>query len=357
MAKLLTSFAQRGVTLKNRIVVSPMCQYSCGTDGQATDWHLVHLGSRAVGGASLVFTEATAVEARGRISEQDLGLWEDGQMEPITRIIRFGHAQGALMGIQLAHAGRKAWSGSPWDRRDGVGPEPAFAASPVPYASTWPALQARSLEEIRQVVHAFAEAAQRAVDVGADVLEIHAAHGYLLHNFLSPLSNRRSDRYGGSFANRIRLVGEVCDAVRAVIPERVPLWVRISSTDWMEWADEPSWDLDQSVALARDLAHEHGVDLIDCSSGGTDPRQRVPDHPGYQTPFAERIRREAKVPTGAVGLIATPDLCEEIVANGRADVVLLARAELRDPYFPITAAAALGAEQPWPIQYLRAKRR
>lgn len=331
--------------------------YSCNGDGVATDWHIVHLGSRAVGGAGLVFTEATSVEARGMISEQDLGIWNDAQAAALEPTVHFVKKHGAVIGMQLAHAGRKAWSGSAWDRRNGVGPHPAFAPSPIPYEPTWPALEERSTEEVRGIVDAFAAGATRAVGAGFQALEIHAAHGYLLHNFLSPISNQRTDEYGGSFENRTRLVVEVCDAIRKVIPDSVPLWVRMSSTDWMEWSDQPSWTVEQSIELARCLVKEHGVDLIDCSSAGTHPDQRVPRETDYQVARCARIRKEAGVPTGAVGLITTPEQADDVIASGKADVVILARQELRDPYFPLTAARALGEDIQWPLQYDRAKLR
>lgn len=346
----------REVTFRNRIAVSPMCQYSA-EDGLANDWHLVHLGSRAVGGAGLVIAEATAVQARGRISPHDLGLWDDRQVEPLARITAFISAQGAVPGIQLAHAGRKASTARPWEGGRPVaagagGWDDIVGPSPLPFADGYPTPRPLGVEEIRQVVRAFARAAERALAAGFRVVEIHAAHGYLIHQFLSPLSNRRDDAYGGSFENRIRLACEVVEAVRDVWPERLPLFVRISATDWVEGG----WDLEQSVELARRL-RALGVDLVDCSSGGLVPGVRIPVAPGYQVPFAERVRREAGVLTGAVGLITEPEQADAIIREGKADLVLLARELLRDPHWPLRAAHRLGRgdSAPWPPQYLRAK--
>ena len=354
MTALFSPFVQRGVTLRNRIVVSPMCQYSC-TGGCATDWHLVHLGSRAVGGAGVVLAEATAVEARGRISPYDLGLWRDEQVEPLARVTKFIREHGALPGIQLAHAGRKASTARPWE---GGQPVPAaqggwsvVAPSALPFAEEHPVPAALDAEGITGIVQAFGEAAKRALAAGFELVEIHAAHGYLLHQFLSPLSNQRTDRYGGAFENRLRLLIEVTDAVRAVWPERLPLWVRVSATDW---AEAGGWDLPQTLALAK-ILKAHGVDLLDCSSGGTLPHARIPWGPGFQVPFAEAVRREAGLATGAVGFITEPAQAEKIIAAGQADVVLLAREFLRDPYWPMHAARALGATITWPLQYQRAK--
>jgi 2,4-dienoyl-CoA reductase-like NADH-dependent reductase (Old Yellow Enzyme family) len=349
---LFSPLPLRSVTLRNRIAVSPMCQYSA-VDGRATDWHLVHLGSRAVGGAGLVVFEATAVEARGRISPADLGLWEDGQIEPLARIVRFVETHGAVPALQLAHAGRKASVRAPWD---GGGPIPPaeggwtpIAPSPLPFADGHPVPHALDREGLRAVVAAFATAARRAAAAGFRALEVHCAHWYLLHEFLSPLSNQRDDLYGGSFENRTRLAREVLQAVRAAWPERLPLLVRISATDWVPGG----WDVDQSVELARAL--EPVVDLVDVSSGGLAWNAQVPMGPGYQTVFAERIRKEAGVATGAVGMIVSPEQADHVVRTGQADLVLLAREMLRDPYFPLRAAKALGHEGPWPKQYLRAK--
>ncbi|HUJ42793.1 MAG TPA: NADH:flavin oxidoreductase/NADH oxidase [Opitutaceae bacterium] len=354
MAALFAPFTQRGVTLRNRIVVSPMCQYSC-QDGFATDWHLVHLGARAVGGAGVVVAEATAVEAGGRISPHDLGLWQDAHVEPLARVAKFIRDQGAVPAIQLAHAGRKASTARPWQGGRPVPPAeggwPVVAPSAVAFAEDHPMPRELDADGIAGIVQAFSAAAQRARAAGFELVELHAAHGYLLHQFLSPLSNHRTDRYGGPFENRIRLLTEVVDGVRAVWPESRPLWLRVSATDW---AETDGWDLPQTVALARALK-PRGVDLFDCSSGGTLPRAKIPGGPGFQVPFAEAVRREAGLATGAVGLITQPEQAEHIVAEGRADVILLARQFLRDPYWPLHAARVLGATAAWPVQYLRAK--
>jgi len=353
MSHLFEPLALRGLTLRNRIAVSPMCQYS-SVDGLASDWHLVHLGARAVGGAGLVFTEATAVEARGRISPVDLGLWNDRQIEPLARIVRFVEAQGAAAGVQLAHAGRKGSTAAPWEGRAGVpaaeGGWTPVAPSALAYADGYPDPAALDPAGIAAVVAAFGDTARRARAAGFRVAEVHAAHGYLLHQFLSPLSNRREDAWGGSFENRTRLLREVVSAVRAAWPEELPVMVRLSATDWVEGG----WDLEQSVALCRALG-PLGVDLVDVSSGGLSPRQKIQAGPGYQTGFAERIRREAGIATGAVGMLTSPEQCDHAVRTGQADLVLLARELLRDPYFPLRAAKALGHEGPWPRQYLRAK--
>jgi 2,4-dienoyl-CoA reductase-like NADH-dependent reductase (Old Yellow Enzyme family) len=350
---LFSPLPLRSVTLRNRIAVSPMCQYSA-VDGRANDWHLVHLGARAVGGAGLVIFEATAVEPRGRISPADLGLWEDAQVEPLARVVRFVEAQGAVAAVQLAHAGRKAGVRAPWD---GGTPVPSadggwtpVAPTPLPFAEGHPTPAALDEAELRGVVAAFAAAARRAAQAGFRALEVHAAHGYLLHQFLSPVSNRREDRWGGSFENRTRLVREVVSAVRAEWPDPLPLLARISATDWVDGG----WDPDQSVELARALG-ALGVDLVDVSSGGLVATAQVPAGPGYQTGFAERIRREARVRTGAVGLITSPEQADHVVRSGQADLVLLARELLRDPHFPLRAARTLGQEGPWPRQYLRAR--
>jgi 2,4-dienoyl-CoA reductase-like NADH-dependent reductase (Old Yellow Enzyme family) len=353
MAGLFDPLALRGVTLRNRIAVSPMCQYSC-EGGLATDWHVVHLGSRAVGGAALVFTEAAAVSPDGRISPQDLGFWDDVHVAPLARIVRFVHAQGAVAGVQLAHAGRKASTRRPWEGSGRVpeaegGWTSVVAPSAVRFDEHYPEPRALDEIEIHGIVQAFADAADRARRAGFRVIEIHAAHGYLLHEFLSPLANRRTDRYGGSLENRMRLPLEVARAVRAVWPEELPLFVRISSTDWQEGG----WDVEQSVALARALGSA-GVDLVDCSSGGMVPTAIVPVGPGYQTPFAERIRREVGIATGAVGMITEPAQADHIIRTGQADVVLLAREMLRNPYWPLHAARTLGQRVSWPAQYLRA---
>lgn len=343
----------RGITFSNRIVVSPMCQYSC-EDGFASDWHLVHLGSRAVGGAALVFAEATAVEARGRISPQDLGIWKDAHIEPLARITRFIHAQGSVAGIQLAHAGRKASVGRPWERDGKVeesegGWRDVVAPSAIPFSPNYPMPIALSEDGIATVVHSFAEAARRSFEAGYRVIELHGAHGYLLHEFLSPLSNQRTDRYGGSFENRARIVRETVDAVRSKWPERLPLFLRISASDWIEGG----WDIEQSIELAR-MLKPLGVDLIDCSSGGNVLGAKIPMGPGYQTKFAERVRQGAGILTGAVGMITSAAQADQIIRSGQADMVFLARQTLRDVYWPLHAAAELGASAPWPPQYLRA---
>jgi 2,4-dienoyl-CoA reductase-like NADH-dependent reductase (Old Yellow Enzyme family) len=351
-ASLFTPLKVRAITLRNRIAVSPMCQYSA-EDGFAGDWHLVHLGSRAVGGASLVLMEATAVEPRGRISPADTGIWKDEHIDPLSRIARFLRAHGAAAGIQLAHAGRKASTPPPWQGGGVIAPEAGgwqpVAPSPIPFQPGGPAPCELSIPEIGAIVDAFRSAAVRAAQAGFQVAEIHAAHGYLIHQFLSPLSNRRTDEYGGSFEHRVRFALEVIRAVRSAWPETLPLFLRISATDWVEGG----WDLDQSVELSRRV-RELGVDLIDCSSGGASPEQRIALAPGYQVPFAERIRRETGILTGAVGLITTAEQAAEIVRCGQADLVLLARQFLRDPYFPLHAARELDEHVDPPVQYLRA---
>jgi 2,4-dienoyl-CoA reductase-like NADH-dependent reductase (Old Yellow Enzyme family) len=353
MPGLFDELTLRGLTLRNRIVVSPMCQYS-STDGLANEWHYVHLASRAVGGAALVFTEAAAVTPDGRISPQDLGIWTDAHAAALAPAVKFISGQGAAAGIQLAHAGRKASTRRPWDA-PGVVPESEGgwsrigAPSAIAFADQFLTPHEMSEAEIEGAVTAFAAAARRAHAAGFAVIEIHAAHGYLLHEFLSPVSNTRADRYGGSFENRTRIVRETVSAVRAVLPDSHPLFVRISATDWTPGA----WDLPQSIELAR-MLKELGVDLIDCSSGGNVATARIPLGPGYQTPFAEAVRRDANIPTGAVGLITEPAQAEHVIHTGQADVVLLARELLRDPYWPLRAARELGHEMSWPPQYLRA---
>jgi 2,4-dienoyl-CoA reductase-like NADH-dependent reductase (Old Yellow Enzyme family) len=352
MPGLFDSLALRDLTFRNRIFVSPMCQYS-SIEGLANDWHLVHLGSRAVGGAALVMCEATAVTADGRISPQDLGIWNDAQADSLRPIVRFITQQGAVPGMQIAHAGRKGSTKRPWE---GHGAIPAEEGGWTPlgpdghaFAPNFPLPHALTLDEARGIVSAFRTAARRARDIGIELIEVHAAHGYLLHEFMSPLSNSRTDGYGGSFDNRIRLCLEVVEAVRAEWPDRFPMFVRISATDWAP----DGWDVDQSVELARRLRN-CGVDLIDCSSGGNVAHQQIALGPGYQVPFAARIRREAGVPTGAVGLITAPAQADAVVRDESADAVFLARALLRDPYWPLHAAADLGANVEWPSQYLRA---
>lgn len=349
---LFDPLALRSLTLRNRVVVSPMCQYS-SIDGAANDWHVVHLGTRAVGGAGLVFTEAAAVTPGGRISPQDLGIWKDEHIRGLSAVVRVIKAEGAIAGIQLAHAGRKASVARPWEGGQQLALESggwtAVAPSAVPFKDGERAPRSLTLDGIREVVQAFAAAAARALTAGFEVIEIHAAHGYLLNEFLSPLSNHRTDEYGGSFENRIRLLTEVVQAVRSTWPSGLPLFVRISATDWKEGG----WDIEQSVELARRLA-ALGVDLIDCSSGGVVPGAKIPAAPGYQVEFAARIRRETGMPTGAVGLITEPRQANDVIAAGQADLVLLARQLLREPYWPLRAARELGAEPAWPLQYLRA---
>ena len=352
MAHLFDPLTIRDLTLANRVVVSPMCEYF-STDGFVNDWHFVHLGSRAVGGAGLVLTEATAVLPEGRISPQDLGIWSDKHVEPLARVVRFIHEQGSVAGMQLAHAGRKASTYRPWEGNSAVpeseGGWKVVAPSALRFADNYPMPQALNDDGIREIIAAFAAAARRACDAGFRVIEIHGAHGYLIHEFLSPLSNQRDDAYGGSFENRTRFIREVVAAVRSSWPKGAPLFVRISATDWVEGG----WDIRQSVELARGLK-ELGVDLVDCSSGGTVPHADIPVGPGYQTAFAEQIRREAEIMTGAVGMITSPVQAEHIIATGQADAVIIAREFLRDPYWPLRAARELDQPISWPVQYLRA---
>ena len=354
MASLFDSLQIRDVSFRNRVFVSPMCEYS-SQDGFANDWHLVHLGSRAVGGAALVLTEASAVTADGRISPQDLGVWKDEHVEFLARIFRFLEQQGAVPGMQLAHAGWKASTAQPWKGGGPVAPSeggwtPIYAASAIPFTDGYQTPVALDAGGIARITRAFGDAARRALAAGARVLEIHSAHGYLLHGFLSPISNRRTDAYGGSFENRIRFLLETVQCVRKAWPERYPLFVRISSSDW----SEQGWTIEDSVALSRRLK-ELAVDLVDCSSGGILPKAAIPLGPGYQVPFAERIRRDAGILTGAVGMITTAQQADTIIRSGQADAVLLAREFLRDPYFPLHAAHELRQDIAWPNQYLRAK--
>jgi 2,4-dienoyl-CoA reductase-like NADH-dependent reductase (Old Yellow Enzyme family) len=352
MAHLFDPLPIRGITLSNRIVVSPMCEYS-SQDGFANDWHLVHLGSRAVGGAGLVFTEATAVTPEGRISPEDLGIWSDAHIEFLARIVRFLKSQGSVPGIQLAHAGRKGSTYKPWGGNGEILPKDGgwvpVAPSAIAHSEGYAMPRALSKEEIRGVVAAFAQGARRALEAGFPVLEIHAAHGYLIHEFLSPLSNRREDEYGGSFENRTRLAREIVSALRELMPEQFPLFIRISATDWKEGG----WDVDQSVELAKQLA-PLGVDLVDCSSAGLAHDQKIVTGPGFQVPFSERIRRDAQIMTSAVGLIETKEQVAEILANNKADLVFMAREFLRDPYWPLHASRELKQTMSWPVQYLRA---
>lgn len=353
MALLFEPLVIRSLVLKNRIAVSPMCEYS-SEDGFANDWHLVHLGSRAVGGAALVMAEATAVSPEGRITPSDLGLWKEEHIAPLQRIACFIATQGAVPGIQLAHAGRKASHQPPWKGGGFLtaaeGAWPTLAPSALPFKADEPLPLALRKEDIAEIVGQFSKAAGRALKAGFKVVEIHAAHGYLIHEFLSPLSNHREDDYGGSFSNRIRFLVEITAAIRRVWPEDLPLFVRISATDWVPGG----WTEADSVALARVL-QPLGVDLIDCSTGGNIAGVRIPLQPLYQVPFAEKIRKETGMLSGAVGLIKTPAECEEILTGGKADLIFLARQLLRDPYFPLHAARELGVDLAWPDQYLRAK--
>lgn len=353
---LFSPLTLRGVTLPHRIAISPMCQYSAGNDGIATDWHLAHLGARAIGRAALVMVEATAVLPEGRISPADLGLWDDAQIEPLARIAAFLRSQGTVPAIQLAHAGRKASTSLPWEGRGSLreaeGRWTTVAPSPVSFGEGYDAPEPLDRAGIERVLTAFGRAAQRAKDAGFEVVELHAAHGYLLHEFLSPLSNRRTDAYGGAFGGRVRIVLEAVDALRAAWPDDKPVFVRVSATDWVKGG----WDIDETVELAR-LLRARGVDLVDTSSGGLSPAQRIVEGPGYQVPFAERIRREAGIATGAVGLITTGRQAADVVRFGQADVVFVGRESLRRPHFPLEAAAELGETLPWPRQYARAQPR
>ena len=355
MSTLFTPLALRDLTLPNRIGVSPMCQYSA-VDGIATDWHLVHLGGFATGGAGLVIAEAAAVVPEGRISAHDLGLWDDAQIPMLRRITDFIHAQGSVAAIQLAHAGRKASTKRPWDGTGMVPPEAGGwqvkGPSGTPFSPDYPIPKAMTVDDIMATVEAFASAARRALAAGFRIVEVHGAHGYLLHEFLSPLANQRTDAYGGPYEHRVRLMHEVCTAVRRVWPVEWPVFVRISATDWVEGG----WTIDESVRLSTEL-RALGVDLIDCSSAGLDPRQQIPVGPGFQVPFAARIRREAAVPTAAVGLITDAAQANAVIATGEADLVLLARELLRNPRWPLLAASALGVEGVWPKPYERAKPR
>src|SRR5271166_2572350 len=352
MRHLFSEFRLRDVAFMNRIGVSPMCQYSC-EDGFANDWHFAHLAARAVGGAGLVFTEAAAVSPEGRISPQDLGVWSEDHFAPLERIARFIVAEGAIPAIQLAHAGRKASVYRPWS---GQGSVPAsdggwrtVGPSAVSFGKGFAAPEELSVDRIRALEQAFATAANRAYAAGFRTIELHAAHGYLIHQFLSSLSNRRADAYGGSFDNRSRFLCDCVAAMRKVLPDHCPLFVRISATDWTDGG----WDLEQSIELSRRLK-DLGVDAIDCSSGGNVESAKIPVGPGYQVPFSHSIRREAGMATAAVGMITDPAQADQIIRNGEADIVLLARELLRDPYWPLRAARELGQAMSWPVQYLRA---
>jgi len=350
---LFETFKLRDITFRNRIGVSPMCQYSY-EDGFSNDWQLVHLGSRAAGGAGVVFAEATAVEEKGRISPGDLGIWKDGHIEPLSRVTRFVASMGAVPAIQLAHAGRKASTGVPWITEKPLGEKEGgwkpTAPSAVPFAEGYPMPEALDKGGIARVVKSFQAAAKRAKEAGFQVVEIHAAHGYLINEFLSPFSNQRQDEYGGSFENRIRLLREVVKAVRVEWPGQYPLFCRFSATEWKEGG----WTVEDSVELAKILKKE-GVDLIDCSSGGNVPGVKINVVPGYQVPLAEKVKKEAGIPTAAVGAITGAAQAEEILQKGQADLVFLARQMLRDPYFPLHAAKELGVEVKWPNQYARAR--
>lgn len=354
MAHLFSPLKIKNIEFKNRIAVSPMCEYS-SEDGFANDWHLVHLGSRAIGGAALIITEATAVSAEGRISHGDLGIYKNEHIEKLKQITDFIHAHGSVAGIQLAHAGRKAshevpWKGNaqiPSDQKNGW---KALAPSPIPFTDKEEAPAELDKQGIEKIKVDFKAAAGRALKAGFKVIEIHAAHGYLLHEFCSPLSNHRTDEYGGAFENRIRLLLEVIESVKQVWPAENPLFVRISSTDWTEGG----WTADDSVALAKVLK-DKGIDLVDCSSGGNVATAKIPLKPGYQVEFAEKLRKESGILTGAVGLITEPVQADEIIKTGEADLVIMAREFLRDPYFPLRAAHVLGQEIKWPVQYERAK--
>ena len=343
----------RSVTVRNRIMLSPMCQYSA-QDGMPNDWHFMHLGARATGGVGIACTEAVHVSPHARITPHDLGLWNDAQRDALARIAGVVESQGAVPAIQLGHAGRKASVGRPWE---GSIPVPAanggwntIGPSPLPYADGWPAPAALDSAGIQAELDALAQATRRARQAGFKIVELHAAHGYLIHQFYSPLSNTRTDAYGGSFDNRIRFLIESLAAMRSEWPDDLPLFIRLSVTDWVEGG----WSVDDSVALCQILKARGDVDLIDCSSGGNDPRQQIPIHPGYQVPLARRIKAETGLATGAVGLINAPDLAESIIANGDADLVLLGRGLLADPHWPLTAAHALKAQNvTWPVQYER----
>ena len=353
MSILFSPFTLRSITFRNRIFVSPMCQYS-SLDGLPTNWHLVHLGSRAVGGAGLVMVEATAVSPEGRISPDDSGIWSDAHAEAFVPITRFIREQGAVAGIQLAHAGRKGSCSLPWLGGGPLGMEACgwqpLGPGNVPFDLGHPVPRAMTLDELDEIEAQFRDATHRALAAGFQMVELHMAHGYLLHEFLSPLVNQRGDDYGGTLENRLRFPLRVARAVREEWPAELPLFVRISATDWVEGG----WDIDQSVILARQLK-EIGVDLIDCSSGFAVPDEPVPFGPGFQVPFAARVRAEAGIASGAVGVITESVQAEQIVATGQADVVLLGREMLRDPYWPLHAAKALRVDAPWPNQYLHAK--
>ncbi len=353
MSTLFSELKIKSIIFRNRIFVSPMCQYSA-QDGIANEWHLVHLGSRAVGGASLVMTEAVSVSPEGRISHYDLGIWNDAQVKAFIPITNFIKRQGAIPGIQLGHAGRKASIHRPWEGGEPLGesehPWETIAPSPLPFAPEYSTPREMDSEDIKKVIHQFRQSAQNSLQAGFQVLELHMAHGYLLHQFLSPLSNQRQDEYGGDFMNRVRLPLAVARSVREVWPAELPLFVRISCTDWVE----NGWDLEQSIEFSK-MMKDIGIDVIDCSSGGIRPGIKIPASAGYQVPFAEKIRATTGILTAAVGLITQARQAEKIIASYQADAVFLARELLRDPYWPLKAAKILGVDIPWPVQYLRAK--
>ena len=353
MSHLFSPFTIKNTTFKNRIVVSPMCQYS-SVDGFANDWHLVHLGTRAVGGAGLVIAEAAAVSPQGRITPDDLGIWKDEHVEFLKRITAFIDLQGSVAGIQLAHAGRKASHSSAWKGAKALVDSPdawqTLAPSNIPYAATDPLPKEMTIAEIKQCVIDFEKAAQRSLDAGFKVIEIHAAHGYLINEFLSPLSNKRTDEYGGSFENRIRLLLEIVDVTRKIIGNEILLFVRISATDWVDGG----WALEDSIKLCT-ILKSSSVDLIDCSTGGNSRDQQIPVGPLYQVSFSEQIKKECSIATGAVGIITTAEEAESILQNEQADLIFLAREFLRNPYFPLNAAKDLEEDIAWPKQYDRAK--
>jgi 2,4-dienoyl-CoA reductase-like NADH-dependent reductase (Old Yellow Enzyme family) len=352
MTKLFEQLTIRNVTFRNRIWVSPMCQYS-SEDGMPADWHLVHLGSRAVGGAGLVIMEATAVSPEGRISPQDAGIWSDAHADAYSRIVKFIKSQGAVAGIQLAHAGRKASTAAPWDGDGKVdedkGGWQTVAPSALRFDENYPDPREMSRSDVEEAVHDFVAAARRSVEAGFEVIEIHAAHGYLCHQFLSPLSNRRTDEFGGSLENRMRFPLQIAEAVRETVPQNLPIFVRISATDWTEGG----WDLEQSIEFCKEL-EKRGIDLIDASSGGNVPRAKIPVGPNYQVPFAAAIREKVSMLTAAVGMITEAKQAEAILQKGEADAVIIARQFLRDPYFAIHAARELGEKAEAPRQYGRA---
>ncbi len=353
MSQLFSPLSIRGIEFKNRIFVSPMCQYS-SEDGNPTDWHLVHLGSRAVGGAALVIAEATAVSPEGRISPQDIGIWSDQHIPAFQKITKFIKQQGSVPGIQLAHAGRKAGTKAPWK---GGGPleDPAeqwqtIAPSAIPFDSNYPLPKEMTTDDMQILQRQFESATKRALKSGFELIELHMAHGYLMHEFLSPLSNKRSDEFGGNLDNRMRYPLEITKAIRETLPDHFPLLVRISATDWVD----DGWDLSQSVQFSRKL-QKIGIDLIDCSSGGILPEIKIPATVGYQTHFATEIRKKTGIKTGAVGKITSPQQAEHIITTGQADAVILGREFLRHPYWPLHAARDLGIDLSWPRQYQRAK--